>query len=100
MHANVVPCSFACINSLFENMNVQKTQNTKYNAYKPCGNLKNPKVEGMIVYQKGNNKLYVQGDGKLNALAEKVMILYYPFSVPWIPESSPRFLCISLDALA
>ena len=30
-----------------------------------------PKVEGMIVYQKDNNKLYFQGDGKLNALAEE-----------------------------
>jgi hypothetical protein len=38
-----------------------------------------PNVEGMMVYQKDNNKLYVQGDGKLNALAEeKVLYKYYP----------------------
>ncbi len=30
-----------------------------------------PKVEGMMVYRKDNNKLYVQGDGNLNALAEE-----------------------------
>jgi hypothetical protein len=37
-----------------------------------------PNVEGMMVYQKDNNKLYVQGDGKLKALAEeKVRILAY-----------------------
>ena len=33
-----------------------------------------PKIEGMIVYQKDNNKLYVQGDGKLNALADEKII--------------------------
>ena len=52
-----------------------------------------PNVEGMIVYQKDNNKLYVQGDGKLNALAEeKVLSLHYPFSVPCIPEPSTQSL--------
>jgi hypothetical protein len=30
-----------------------------------------PSVEGMMVYRKDNNKLYVQGDKKLNALAEE-----------------------------
>ena len=48
-----------------------------------------PKVEGMIVYQKDNNKLYVQSDGKLNALAEeKVLSLYHTFPVPCFPEPS------------
>ncbi len=28
-------------------------------------------VEGMMVYRKDNNKLYVQGDKKMNALAEE-----------------------------
>jgi hypothetical protein len=30
-----------------------------------------PKVEGMMVYRKDNNKLYVQGERKLKALAEE-----------------------------
>ena len=30
-----------------------------------------PNVEGMIVYRKDNNKVYIQGDKKLNALAEE-----------------------------
>ncbi|XP_028403848.1 uncharacterized protein LOC114526446 [Dendronephthya gigantea] len=34
-----------------------------------------PSVEGMIVYRKDNNKLYVQGDNKLNALAEEKKII-------------------------
>ena len=30
-----------------------------------------PRVEGMMVYRKDNNKVYVQGNKKLNALAEE-----------------------------
>ena len=30
-----------------------------------------PRFEGMIVYRKDNNKVYVQGNKKLNALAEE-----------------------------
>ena len=30
-----------------------------------------PSVEGMMVYRKDNKKVYVQGDKKLNALAEE-----------------------------
>lgn len=30
-----------------------------------------PSVEGMMVYRKDNNKVYVQGNKKLNALAEE-----------------------------
>ena len=53
-----------------------------------------PKVEGMIIYQKDNNKLYVQGDGKLNALAEeKVLSLYITyFQYPGFHGLSPQSL--------
>ncbi|CAB4039587.1 Hypothetical predicted protein, partial [Paramuricea clavata] len=34
-----------------------------------------PSVEGMMIYRKDNNKLYVQGDKKLNALAEEKKII-------------------------
>ncbi|XP_028403844.1 uncharacterized protein LOC114526442 [Dendronephthya gigantea] len=34
-----------------------------------------PSVEGMMVYRKDNNKVYVQGDKKMNALAEEKKIL-------------------------
>lgn len=30
-----------------------------------------PNIEGMMVYRKDNNKLYIQEDEKLNALAEE-----------------------------
>jgi hypothetical protein len=36
-----------------------------------------PKVEGMMVYRKDNNKIYVQGDRKLNALAEEKKVCHY-----------------------
>jgi hypothetical protein len=34
-----------------------------------------PSVEGMMVYRKDNNKVYVQGDKKLNALAEEKKVI-------------------------
>ena len=32
-------------------------------------------IEGMMVYRKDNNKIYVQGDKKFNALAKEKMVL-------------------------
>ena len=50
-----------------------------------------PSVEGMIVYRKDNNKVYVQGDTKLNPLAkEKVKISK---TMENAPSHSAYFLC-------
>ena len=57
-----------------------------------------PSVEGMIVYRKDKNKLYVQGDKKMSALAEekKVDITFYYISRG---ESKAQYLHEDTDRL-
>ena len=52
-----------------------------------------PKVEGMIVYQKDNNQLYVQSDGELNALVEEKVYRVYFTHFQYPGFQSPR--CVS-----